>query len=161
MGKAAGRERVRRRAHRISAKTFDSKNGGTPPRVPLPTLRTKRQRETRSAQAGRDFKELERRRVKVMAKFAKELITSLTQAAKHARGGKVKGMRVTAVELPDVKAIRRSLRMSQNRFSAAYRIPLATLKNWEQGRRHPDAPAAAYLLAIKRKPKEIREAVAH
>jgi putative transcriptional regulator len=96
-----------------------------------------------------------------MARFAKELITSLTQATKHARGGKVKGMRVTAVELPDVKAIRRSLRMSQNRFSAAYRIPLATLKNWEQGRRHPDAPAAAYLLAIKRKPKEIREAVAH
>ena len=43
-----------------------------------------------------------------MAKFAKELITSLTQAAKHARGGKVKGMRVTAVELPDVKAIRLS-----------------------------------------------------
>ena len=96
-----------------------------------------------------------------MAKFAKELITSLTQAAKHARGGNVKGMRVTAVELPDVKAIRRSLRMSQNRFSAAYRIPLATLKNWEQGRRHPDAPAAAYLLAIKRNPKEIKEAVAH
>jgi putative transcriptional regulator len=48
-----------------------------------------------------------------MAKFAKELITSLTQAANHARGGKVKGMRVTAVRLPDVKAIRRSLRMSQ------------------------------------------------
>jgi hypothetical protein len=35
-----------------------------------------------------------------MAKFVKELITSLTQAAKHGRGGKVKGMRVTAVELP-------------------------------------------------------------
>jgi hypothetical protein len=43
----------------------------------------------------------------------------------------------------------------------AARIPFATLKNWEQGRRHPDAPAAAYLLAIKRKPKEIKEAVAH
>jgi hypothetical protein len=28
VGKAAGRERVRRRAHRISATTFDSKNGG-------------------------------------------------------------------------------------------------------------------------------------
>ena len=28
MGKAAGRERVRRRAHRVSATTFDSKNGG-------------------------------------------------------------------------------------------------------------------------------------
>ncbi|HKS61365.1 MAG TPA: transcriptional regulator [Xanthobacteraceae bacterium] len=96
-----------------------------------------------------------------MGKFAKELLASLSQAATHARGGKVRGLRVTVVEIPDVKAIRRSLRMSQNRFSTAYRIPLATLKNWEQGRRQPDAPAAAYLLAIKRKPREIMEAVAH
>jgi putative transcriptional regulator len=96
-----------------------------------------------------------------MAKFAKELVTSLQQAAAHARGRKVRGLRVTRVEIPDVKAIRRSLRMSQSRFSAAYRIPLATLKNWEQGRRQPDAPAAAYLLAIKRRPREIMEAVTH
>ena len=96
-----------------------------------------------------------------MAKFGSELIASLKQAAAHKQGRKVRGMRVTAVEMPDVKAIRRALRMSQHRFSAAYRIPLATLKNWEQGRRYPDAPAAAYLLAIKRRPKEIREAVAH
>lgn len=94
-----------------------------------------------------------------MSKFAKELITSLKQAADHARGRKVRGMRMTTVDIPDVKAIRRSLRMSQNRFSVAYRIPLATLKNWEQGRRQPDAPAAAYLLAIKRRPKEVLEAV--
>jgi putative transcriptional regulator len=50
--------------------------------------------------------------------------------------------------------------MSQHHFAAAYRIPLPTLKNREQGRRMPDAPAAAYLLAIKRRPKEIMEAVA-
>ena len=96
-----------------------------------------------------------------MGKFAKELIESMGQAAAHARGRRVKGLRVSTVEIPDVKAIRRSLRMSQNRFSAAYRIPLATLKGWEQGRRKPDAPASAYLLAIKRRPKEIMEAVAH
>jgi putative transcriptional regulator len=95
-----------------------------------------------------------------MAKFADELITSLNQAAAHAKGRTVRGMRVTTVEMPDVKAIRRSLRMSQQRFASAYRIPLPTLKNWEQGRRYPDAPAAAYLLAIKRRPKEIMEAVA-
>jgi len=69
-------------------------------------------------------------------------------------------MRVAKIEVPDVKAIRRSLRMSQGRFATAFRIPLATLKSWEQGRRHPDAPAAAYLLAIKRRPKEVTEAVA-
>ena len=95
-----------------------------------------------------------------MSRFGKQLIASMKQAATHARGRKVRGMRVTQVELPDVKALRRALRMSQRRFAAAYRIPLPTLKNWEQGRRLPDAPAAAYLLAIKRRPKEIMEAVA-
>jgi putative transcriptional regulator len=72
-----------------------------------------------------------------MGKFADELIESMSQAATHASGRKVRGMRVTRVEIPDVKAIRRSLRMSQHRFAAAYRIPLPTLKNWEQGRRRP------------------------
>ena len=95
-----------------------------------------------------------------MSKFGKELIASMEQAAAHASGRKVTGMRFTRVAVPDVKAIRRSLRMSQQRFAIVFRIPLPTLKNWEQGRRHPDAPAAAYLLAIKRCPKEVMEAVA-
>jgi len=95
-----------------------------------------------------------------MSKFGKELIESMTQAAAHASGRKVAGMRVTKVKVPNVRAIRRSLHMSQSRFSAAYRIPLSTLKNWEQGRRRPDAPAAAYLRAIQRRPKEVMEAVA-
>ncbi len=95
-----------------------------------------------------------------MGKFGKELITSMEQAAAHARGHKPRGIRITKVKTPDVKAIRRFLRMSQHRFAAVYRIPLSTLKNWEQGRRRPDAPAAAYLLAIQRRPKEIMEAMA-
>jgi putative transcriptional regulator len=94
-----------------------------------------------------------------MSRFGRELIQSLKQAAEHAQSGKVRGMRVTAVEVQDVKAIRRALRMSQDEFATVYRIPLATLKNWEQGRRQPDAPAAAYLRAIKRRPKEVMEAV--
>ncbi len=95
-----------------------------------------------------------------MSKFGNELIASLKQAVSHARGRRVRSMRVTTVEVPNVKAIRRSLRMSQHRFAVAYRIPLATLKNWEQGRRSPDAPASAYLRAIQRRPKEVMEAVA-
>jgi len=94
-----------------------------------------------------------------MGKFAKGLIESMQQAARHAADKKMRGVRVSKVELPDVKAIRLSLRMLQHHFAAAYRIPLSTLKNWEQGRRMPDAPAAAYLLAIKRRPKEIMDAV--
>jgi putative transcriptional regulator len=95
-----------------------------------------------------------------MGTFADDLIASMKQAAEHARGRRVRGVHVTTVEMPDVKAPRRSLRMSQHRFAATFRIPLATVKNWEQGRCHPDAPAAAYLLAIKRRPKEVMEAVA-
>jgi putative transcriptional regulator len=95
-----------------------------------------------------------------MSTFGRELIESMTQAARHAAGRKLPGMRITTVEVPDVKAIRRKLRMSQQRFAASYRIPLSTLKNWEQKRRVPDAPAAAYLRAISRRPKEVMDAVA-
>jgi putative transcriptional regulator len=49
--------------------------------------------------------------------------------------------------------------MSQNEFAEVYRITLATLKNWEQGRSIPDSPAAAYLQAIARKPQLIGNAL--
>ena len=94
-----------------------------------------------------------------MSKFGEELIESLTDALAHAKGEK-SGGRTHTVEVPDVRAIRRALHMSQQEFADAYRIPLPTLKNWEQGRRHPDAPAAAYLLAIAKRPREISAAFA-
>ena len=39
-----------------------------------------------------------------MSKFARELIASLEQAADHAKGRKVPGMRITRVAIADVKA---------------------------------------------------------
>jgi putative transcriptional regulator len=63
------------------------------------------------------------------------------------------------VALPDVRAIRAGLRLSQERFAARYRIPIATLKNWEQGRRCPDAPAIAYLTAISNQPEAVFQAL--
>ena len=94
-----------------------------------------------------------------MGKFGEELIESLQQAARHAVGKKVRGLRVSKVELPNVRAIRRSLRMTQHHFAAAYRIPLPTLKNWEQGRRTPDGPALALLRVAARNPKAVIEAL--
>ncbi len=93
-----------------------------------------------------------------MSKFGQELIQSLTEAVEHAEG-KADTASVRVVQVPDVRAIRRHLRMSQGEFASAYRIPLATLKNWEQGRRQPDAPASAYLQAIAKRPSEIRDAL--
>lgn len=93
-----------------------------------------------------------------MSKFGKDLIEGLSEAVAFAQGN-IAAARVHVVDTPDVRAIRRRLHMSQHQFADAYRIPLATLKNWEQGRRAPDAPAAAYLQAIAVQPQVIREAL--
>ena len=94
-----------------------------------------------------------------MNEFGKDLVESLTEACEHAEG-KPNAVRTNAVEVPDVRAIRRSLRMSTQEFARAYRIPLATLRDWEQGRRQPDGPAAAYLQVIAKHPREARAALA-
>ena len=93
-----------------------------------------------------------------MNKFSKDLVKSLGEAADHAEG-RASSARVHVVEVPDVRTIRRKLHLSQQKFAQKYRIPLPTLRNWEQGRRQPDAPAAAYLHAIAMRPREISEAL--
>src|ERR1700722_6546327 len=60
---------------------------------------------------------------------------------------------------PQVKIIRRALRMTQEEFAARYRIPLGTLRDWEQGRAIPDQPARAYLTVIARSPHEVQQAL--
>lgn len=94
-----------------------------------------------------------------MGKFADELIESMNQALEHARDGRVGSMRLTEVDVPDVRTIREALSMSQSEFASSFRIPLATIKNWEQGRRRPDAPALAYLKVIERSPQTVINAV--
>ena len=53
---------------------------------------------------------------------------------------------------PQVKIIRRTLELTQEEFSTRYRIPLGTLRDWEQGRAEPDQPTRAYLMLIARDP---------
>ena len=47
-------------------------------------------------------------------------------------------------------AIRAKTGLSQDRFARAFQISPYTLRNWEQGRRVPEGPARALLLAIDR-----------
>ena len=90
--------------------------------------------------------------------FGQELIASMKEAVAHASGHGA-AAREHIVNVPDVRAIREGLGLSQNAFARAYRIPLATLKGWEQGRRQPDATASAYLSVIAHLPGEAREAL--
>jgi len=59
------------------------------------------------------------------------------------------------------KRIRWGLHMSQVEFAKTFRIPLRTLRDWEQHRRDPDQAAQAYLEVIAREPDAVRPALAH
>ena len=96
-------------------------------------------------------------RKKKFSPLARDILEGLHSALAHAEGRT--GATVEHVVLvPDVKAIRESLGLSQSSFAETYNIPLATLKGWEQHRRYPDATAAAYIRTIALFPKEARRA---
>jgi putative transcriptional regulator len=59
-----------------------------------------------------------------------------------------------------VKALRERMGLTQREFAAAFHLPLTTLRDWEQRRPQPDAPARALLLAIERDPKKMRSLLA-
>ena len=60
---------------------------------------------------------------------------------------------------PRVTVIRRALNMTQEQFAAEFNIPLGTLRDWEQERAEPDAPARAYLRAIAGNPQAVSQAL--
>jgi len=67
--------------------------------------------------------------------------------------------RAKMTRVPRAKAIRRVLRLTQEEFSARFRIPLGTLRDWEQGKSEPDQAARAYLTVIARDPEAVRKAL--
>lgn len=60
---------------------------------------------------------------------------------------------------PQVKVIRRALGLTQEEFSARYRVPLGTLRDWEQGRTEPDQATQAYLRVIAAEPATTAKAL--
>jgi putative transcriptional regulator len=59
-----------------------------------------------------------------------------------------------------VKVLRQRLGMTQAEFAEAFHLPITTLRDWEQHRSTPDAPARALLLAIERDPEVMRRLLA-
>jgi putative transcriptional regulator len=56
--------------------------------------------------------------------------------------------------------LRKRLGMTQAEFARALRIPLSTLRNWEQGRVLPDPAARSLLAIVARSPKAALRALA-
>ena len=71
-----------------------------------------------------------------------ELLTSVRQAGQIRRGAR-RPSRTTTFHPTDVQAVRAKLGASQAAFALLIGVSVATLRNWEQGRRTPDGPALA------------------
>ena len=59
-----------------------------------------------------------------------------------------------------VKRIRQKTGLSQAAFAERFRFPVASLRDWEQGRREADAATKAYLTVIEREPEAVLRALA-
>lgn len=59
----------------------------------------------------------------------------------------------------DVKSLRKRLKLTQAQFAEDFHLSLATLRDWEQARSHPDQAATAFLTVIARQPTVVREAL--
>jgi putative transcriptional regulator len=61
---------------------------------------------------------------------------------------------------PSAKTLRLQHGMTQEQFAAALHIPVATLRNWEQGRVAPDPAAQSLLIVFAKNPRAVLEALA-
>jgi putative transcriptional regulator len=87
-----------------------------------------------------------------------EFVTSIKEAGDIKRGSR-KPSRVFEIRPVDIKAVRQKLRRSQSEFALMIGVSVATLQNWEQGRRRPDGPARALLKVATENPEAIERAL--
>jgi len=87
-----------------------------------------------------------------------ELVTSIRQAGRIRRG-LLKSSRTRVFRPADVKAVRAKLGASQSEFALMIGVSVATLRNWEQGRRTPDGPALALLRVAAKSPDAVAAAL--
>ena len=87
-----------------------------------------------------------------------QLVRSVKQAGRIRRGA-AKPSRAFSFAPADVKAIRQKLRKSQREFALMIGVSVATLRNWEQGRRTPEGPALALLRVASMEPRAVTRAL--
>ncbi|HVJ03817.1 MAG TPA: transcriptional regulator [Sphingomonas sp.] len=85
------------------------------------------------------------------------IVAGLSDAIAYAKGDTSRGRVVSPI---DVKAIRKATRKTQGQFATAYHLPIGTLRDWEQNRRQPDAPARVLLSMIQAEPETVERLIA-
>lgn len=93
-----------------------------------------------------------------MNRFFDELMESVQQMDEIIQGER-QPSREFVVDALQVRNIRKATGLSQARFAAMIDVQVATLRNWEQGRREPTGPAKALLRAIHNDPAQVLKAL--
>ena len=88
-----------------------------------------------------------------------QLVKGVREMKRHMAGKPIRGARVTVVDEPDVRAIRKAADISQSQFAKLIGVNLRTLQNWEQRRTRPTGPARALLKIVASNPKSALEAL--
>ena len=87
-----------------------------------------------------------------------ELLESVRQGGQILRGERKPGRVFVAAE-PNARKIRRLYGLSQEKFATLMGISVATLRNWEQGRRSPEGPARVLLRVAAKHPEAVLDVV--
>jgi len=84
------------------------------------------------------------------------LVESIQEAGKIQRG-QLDASRRFEIQPLDIRAIREHTHKTQADFAFMIGVSVATLRNWEQGRRKPDGPALALLKIVSINPEYVEQ----
>jgi putative transcriptional regulator len=93
-----------------------------------------------------------------MTKAGDKVLEGAREALAFARGDES----AATVHVPpkvDIKAIRKSMNLSQQAFAARFGFSAGAVRNWEQGIRTPETAARAYLIVIQKEPEAVQRAL--
>jgi putative transcriptional regulator len=92
-------------------------------------------------------------------KLFKELLDSVKQGGAIMKGT-IKPSRTFTFPESEVRKIREKYGLSQDKFATMMGISVATLRNWEQGRRKPEGPARVLLRVAATHPDALLNIIA-
>lgn len=89
-----------------------------------------------------------------------DIILGLRNALADARGeGRSSRRHVVPVAMPDVRAMREKLRITQAQLAEMFSVSQDTVRHWERGDRRPEGPARLLLRMIEREPDAVLRAL--
>ena len=93
--------------------------------------------------------------------IGKKVLESIQEILDYEEGRKT-NVRISSVTIDDdvdVRAVRNALDLSQQKFADLYGLPVATIQNWESGRRKPELAAKLLLKVIEKSPELVAKAI--